>query len=302
MKFTSSASKSSQGQESEYVESGHNCINAVTLAVRNCDSVSRMRLLCLLAISAAALYGQLLPPNEAGVSLGHIHLVVPDVDTQKKVWIDVMGAQPVRSGALEPLKLPGIFMIITKAQNPPAGGTNGSVVNHVAFAIKDYAAIKTKVTAANLQFREVTPNQQMLATFPDGVTVELFEDKSISSPLAFHHIHESVPDQEAARAWYVKEFGAMSGTRRNSPAAMIPGGEVDFLKANMPPAPTKGRALDHIGFEVGNLESFLKKLEADGVTISLPYRDLTKQIELKIAFVTDPNGAYIELTEGLSAK
>jgi len=46
----------------------------------------------------------------------------------------------------------------------------------------------------------------------------------------------------------------------------------------------------------------MKKMAADGVTINMPFRDMTKQIGLKIAFVTDPNGTYIELTEGLAAK
>jgi catechol 2,3-dioxygenase-like lactoylglutathione lyase family enzyme len=99
----------------------------------------------------------------------------------------------------------------------------------------------------------------------------------------------------------VKEFGATEGTRRG-PAAMIPGGEVDFLKAQMPSEGTKGRSLDHIGFEVKDLAATLKKLEADGVTINMPLRDMTRQIGLKIAFITDPNGTYIELTEGLAGK
>jgi hypothetical protein len=38
------------------------------------------------------------------------------------------------------------------------------------------------------------------------------------------------------------------------------------------------------------------------VTINMPLRDMTKNIGLKIAFVTDPNGVYIELTEGLAGK
>ena len=46
----------------------------------------------------------------------------------------------------------------------------------------------------------------------------------------------------------------------------------------------------------------MKKLMADGVTINMPVRDMQKQLGLKIAFVTDPNGTYIELTEGLAAK
>jgi hypothetical protein len=48
---------------------------------------------------------------------------------------------------------------------------------------------------------------------------------------------------------------------------------------------------------VRDLNATLKKLAADGVTINMPLRDLTKQIGLKIAFITDPNEAYIELTE-----
>ena len=56
--------------------------------------------------------------------------------------------------------------------------------------------------------------------------------------------------------------------RGTFPAAMFPGGETDFLKAPAPQAPTKGRSLDHIGFEVKNLEAFCKKLEAAGVTFT----------------------------------
>ena len=66
-------------------------------------------------------------------------------------------------------------------------------------------------------------------------------------------------------------------------------------------SPTKGRAIDHIGFEEKNLEAFVKKLQADGVTIDAPYRDLPN-IGLKIAFILDPIGTRIELTEGLAGK
>jgi len=260
-----------------------------------------MRTLCLLAASAAALVAQTAPPNDAGVSLGHIHYIVTDVDATKKAWVDVLGAQPSKAGTLELLKLPGIFIIVSKAAMPPADSMN-SVVNHIGVEVKDYPGTKAKAAAAGLMWRELTPNVQAFLTMPEGATVEIMENKTLSTPVAFHHIHESVTDQEAARAWYMKELGAGSGTRRNSPAAMFPGGEVDFIKARMPPEPTKGKVLDHIGFEVKDLDAILKKLAADGVTINMPLRDMTKQIGLKIAFITDPNGTYIELTEGLNTK
>ena len=265
-----------------------------------------MRSLCTIALllaSVSTVFAQIAPPNDSGVSLGHIHFVVPDPEATKKAWVDVFGAIPGKAGSLDLLKLPGIFIIVSKANMPPTGGTNGSVVNHIGIAVKDYADIKAKAAAAGLMWRDLgANNDQAFVTFPEAVTVEVMVIKDQATPVAFHHVHESVPDGEAARAWYMKEFGAASGTRRNLPAAMPGGEEVDFLKAQMPPAGTKGRSLDHIGFEVKDLAATLKKLDADGVTINMPLRDMTKQIGLQIAFITDPNGTYIELTQGLAGK
>ena len=259
-----------------------------------------MRIVCLLALTAASVLAQLAPPNESGVTLGHLHYMVTDPDASKKAWVDVFGATPDKAGSLDMLKLPGIFVIVGKAQMPPASAA--SSVHHVGIEVKDYPGTKAKAAAAGLMWRELTPNVQAFLSMPEGVTVEVMENKNLATPVAFHHIHESVVDGEAARAWYMKELGAGSGTRRNLPSAMFPPAEVDFLKAQMPPEPSKGHALDHIGFDVKDLDAFMKKMAADGVTINMQPRDMTKQIGLKIAFITDPWGTYIEITEGLASK
>jgi catechol 2,3-dioxygenase-like lactoylglutathione lyase family enzyme len=67
-------------------------------------------------------------------------------------------------------------------------------------------------------------------------------------------------------------------------------------------AGSKGRVLDHIGFEVKDLKAFTERLAADGQKLDVPLTDATARMGLKIAFITDPNGTYIELTEGLNAK
>jgi catechol 2,3-dioxygenase-like lactoylglutathione lyase family enzyme len=60
--------------------------------------------------------------------------------------------------------------------------------------------------------------------------------------------------------------------------------------------PTAGRALDHIGFDVKNLEAFLKRLTAGGVKIERPVnRDA--QTGAALAFVSDPWGTMIELND-----
>lgn len=61
--------------------------------------------------------------------------------------------------------------------------------------------------------------------------------------------------------------------------------------------PTKGRVLDHIGFDVTNLQAFCKKLEANGVKFDVPFGK-DAELGLPSAFLTDPWGTYIELTEG----
>jgi catechol 2,3-dioxygenase-like lactoylglutathione lyase family enzyme len=261
-----------------------------------------MRWLLLIAASTASVLAQLPAPNDAGVSLGHLHLLVDDPDAQKKLWVEALGGEPTKTGTLELIRLPGIYVIVGKARTPPTGGTDGSTVAHIGFAVKDLAAVKAKLDALHIETSAVNGNaKQIMAKFPDQVTVELTEDAALNRPVAMHHIHLATPDPEKQRAWYVKTFGARAGTRGNFLAAFVPGGEVDTRQADKPQAPTKGRSLDHIGFEVKNLEAYCKKLEADGVKFEMPYRDVPA-IGLKIAFLTDPEGTRIELTEGLAGK
>ena len=88
---------------------------------------------------------------------------------------------------------------------------------------------------------------------------------------------------------------------RNATVTRVPGVDFSFRRTDKPQAATKGRSLDHIGFEVKGLEAFCKKLEAEGVTFDVPFRDVPG-IGLKIAFVLDPAGTRIELTEGLAGR
>jgi hypothetical protein len=91
------------------------------------DKVAPMRWLILLAASSAYLFAQLAPPNDSGISMGHVHLYVSDPDAQKKLWVDLLGAQVTHSGTLELLKFPGILVVVVKARNPTTGGTDGSI-------------------------------------------------------------------------------------------------------------------------------------------------------------------------------
>ena len=62
-------------------------------------------------------------------------------------------------------------------------------------------------------------------------------------------------------------------------------------------APTIGRSIDHIGFELEDLEAFSEQLKEKGIEFDVDYHQIDS-IELKVAFITDPAGTHIELTEG----
>jgi catechol 2,3-dioxygenase-like lactoylglutathione lyase family enzyme len=190
--------------------------------------------------------------------------------------------------------MPGAFIIINKAE--PGGGSVGSTADHIGLSVKDLVSVQAKLEALNV------PVQGPFAAMPDGLRLELLEEKGQTLPVVLHHIHLAAANGEMLRQWYVKTFGAEAGSRRNLPAAMFYGNEVDFLPASgAVPAATKGRVIDHIGFEVNNLEAFVQKLQASGVTIEIPYRNMPN-LDLKVAFIVDPVGTRIELTEGLRGK
>jgi len=126
-------------------------------------------------------------------------------------------------------------------------------------------------------------------------------NRKIDVPIIMHHVHLYVPmgDVPKAKAWYLRTFGGVPGKRWHYEAVDLPGININFGEAPKPTAPTKGRRLDHIGLEVRNLREFCKKLEASGIRLDEPYT--RRDSGIAAAFLTDPWGTRIELTEGLGS-
>ena len=229
--------------------------------------------------------------------MGHLHLLVADVEAHRKLWVDVLGATAVKAGPLEFYRFPGVLVALRKGE--PSGGTDGSIVNHLGFKVRDLKATLEKLTAAGAKVvREMPATRQAFVMFPDGVKVEFTEDAAQQKQIEHHHVHFFTQSLEESRAWYVKLFGAKAGRRGRFEAADLPGVNLSYSPSETQTTPTRGRGVDHIGFEVNNLEAFCQKLEAEGVKFDIPYRKVPA-LGLAIAFLTDPWGTYIELTEGL---
>ena len=65
--------------------------------------------------------------------------------------------------------------------------------------------------------------------------------------------------------WYVKVWGGVPGKQGNIETVSIPGVELAIAKSDGPTTPTKGHVLDHIGFEIKNLEAYCKNQESKGI-------------------------------------
>jgi catechol 2,3-dioxygenase-like lactoylglutathione lyase family enzyme len=280
-----------------------------------------MALICAALIPMSAARAQLFAPNSSGVSMGHLHYFVRDVAKNRKFWID-LGATPVMLGTREVLRFPGVTVLLT--QGNPSGNSEGSVVDHVGFRVPNVRRLMEKMVDAGykVQLSGSLTGKVGNVWAPEGERIELLEDQSINVkfapdqgayvpppkmtvPITLHHIHLYVPAGAIAeaKAWYVKEFGAAPGKRYKTEeppyeAADLPGVNLNFAAAHGALKPTKGRALDHIGFEIANLQAFTRKLEESGVKLDAPYKVLPNG--LANAYVTDPWGTRIELTEGLN--
>jgi len=286
-----------------------------------------IRLLFLLLLAAAASRPPAVSAQtsnaHAPVVIGHYHLNVTSVAEHKRFWVDTLGGTATTFNGIDVIKFPDTYLFLRVQK--PTGPTRGTAFDHIGFAVPDVPALTTKVVAAGYALttgREPAPGQAAAAATgmqapygrfayivgPDGVKVELVTNMAPGAPpIAHHHVHFINKQYVEMQQWYMKVFNA----------TLRPGQTDFFIGADLPGvgyslnffrwegdqdvthAGTAGRAVDHVGFEVTNLEEFCRELQAKGVTLTVPYRKVQALGNAASAVVTDPWGTVVELTEGL---
>ena len=263
-----------------------------------------------IAVSASPGVAQTASPNARGVSMGHLHYIVADVAAERDFWV-ALGGSARETGEGERVTMPG-FVVELSAGDPEAGP---ALVDHAAFRVRSLAAIESQ--GFELELVAAYPGIASVRS-PAGNRIELFEEgtatnvgfapdtaddvaerhnRPLVGALDSHHLHFYLPDDqvEPARDWYVEHFGAVPGVRWRYLAADLPGMNLNFSAATGPQVPTRGRSLDHIGFEIVGLEAFCRELASAGVVFDRPYRRISPA--LGVATLTDPWGTTIELSE-----
>ena len=249
-------------------------------------------------LTAGTAVAQPAPFNEAGLTMGHWHLISKDVEANKKLFL-AMGGKLYMPGGNPLVMFPGVYINLVLNAEKGDGGSEGSVINHVGFIVDNVQQRVAQWKAAGVNVLPGLNNRQDQAfvVTPDGVRIEILEDKTQKVPIRHEHVHLSLPESEIpkAQAWYAKTFGGKTGTRNNAPVVDIPGAQIRFARADTKQAPTRGRVLDHIGFDVKDHAAAVKKLEADGIKLDEPPRK--SAAGNTVTYITDPWGTRIEIVQ-----
>ena len=226
-------------------------------------------LLAATLVLATPTHAQLARPNAAGVAWGHLHLNVTDVERHTRIWVEHFGGRVVDLELVRTISLPGTVIMLN--ERSPSGGTRGSTVDHFGFSVPDLSGFLERWRADGLEveseFEGFGGTPQAYLFLPDGIRVELQEIPSLAVAAEPYHIHlYTEGGAESLRDWYAELFSLPPRPRGRIPfTADAPGMNVSFADAGAEGVePTRGRAVDHIGFEVENLEAFTRALAGRG--------------------------------------
>ncbi len=149
--------------------------------------------------------------NAAGVTNGHGHLNSKDVAANEKTLV-AMGGKAFQAGGRYRVLFPGVMIISTQSVVNPVG----SIVDNVQEEVAKWKAAGVPVEPGNSGRLD-----QAYVNTPDGLRIEILENKNQSAPIESEHVHFFLPEAAIpqSQAWYAKIFGAKASQRNNAPVA-----------------------------------------------------------------------------------
>jgi hypothetical protein len=253
----------------------------------------------LLLVTSAALLAQLPTPNEAGTSAGHHILRAKDVDAANKFWT-MLGGEPAALATIKLTKFPGVLLFISapRGNTPSLGGNHGTTVEFLTFKVKDLKASLAKWKAAGIEPLKEYKETTLLA--PDDVQIRIVEDTKLTAPIEADGIIMNVANAAEVSAWYARWFGAKVSKSGQDTVGEVPGARIVFRETKDPIAPTRGHSVGLLGFEVKDLQDFVKRYQESGAKLDGNVAT-SAAANLSVVQLTDPWGTSIEVSQGLAA-
>ena len=201
---------------------------------------------------------------------------------------------------------------VTFVVQPTMGSTQGTGVNHIGFSFPDLTAKMAELEAIGVRGSGVRLQRfedgAMLRDAPGlfkygfifdpwGTRIEMVEDAEY---LGFHHIHLSAAEPEATLAWYEQMFGGERASLKGRLDGLRYGG-VWLFAAEHPegtPATTEGRAIDHIGFVVADLDAAAAEMRQAGAEFQeAPVVPENARTSARRAFIHGPDNVRLAVVE-----
>jgi len=258
-------------------------------------------LLCGLFVALLGIPGGAQAPQT--VPYDHIHLAAPDPEKAYDWYIANLDGQAgenpgrmifERFTGRGPLPLQLMFI-----KAPSAPPSDGGVIDSIGFSFRDVEAKVKALEAAGARVME--PVRQMpglgkraVVVDPWGVKIELVEDRN---RLGFHHIALRVADPEATTRWLLSAFGGERVTLGGRLDALQYGTTYLLVVKGEGTAPSRGRAIDHLGWGPHSMDAAAADLKAKGVTFTNEPGPKPNQLGHRTAYVEAPGGVRIELVE-----
>lgn len=249
-------------------------------------------------LCASLSQAQFAEPNDMGVTFAHMHLNVTDAALHKALWVDLFDGVLIEKAGYAAVRIPNALIFLT--EKTPTGPSERTATDHFGFAVRDLDSILATWRAQGYEAVQETSGADRptaYLTMPDGATLALEEDSTLAVTAAMNHVHLVSPQHLELMAWYADLFGA-EPHEDSGATAHLPGATLRFGASEEAPMPTDGTAIDHIGFEVDDMETFAEWLRSKGIEFVFGPRYI-ESLDLWVAFFPDPSGTLVEVTEGL---
>ena len=261
-----------------------------------------MRISSIALVAAGLLTTAASAAGQASVPYDHVHLAVADPE-KAEAWYTAnlngnVGENPGRV-AFEPwanrAPLP-IQFIFLQADSPKP--SEGSVIDSVGFVVQGIDAKVKAMQTAGATIKQpiaTVPGlwKRAVVADPWGTNIELIEN---GERAGFHHITLRVPDPEGSISWYLRSFGG-ERTKLGGRLDAVKYGNTYLIVIRGDAMPSRGRAIDHLGFGPRSMDATAADLKAKGVTFTAEPAAKPNQFGHRTAYVEDPSGVRIELVE-----
>ena len=249
-----------------------------------------------------------LPVLARAADYHHVHITASAPSEGVRWYEQHMDCEPVadRSDAADCAGVELVFVV-----QPAIGSTQGTGVNHIGFSYPDLTAKMAELEAVGVRGSGVR-----LQRFPDGSTLRdvpgLFKLGFVFDPwgtriemvedperLGFHHIHLSATDPAATLAWYQDVFGGETASLKGRlDGLLFDDVWVLVSEAESIPATTQGRAIDHIGFSVPDLDAAAAEMRRKGIVFQTePEVPEGGRTSAKRAFIVGPDNVRLAVVE-----